>query len=489
MLLVTFLGTGRYEESVYEYCGNQVKTKFYSHALPQFFPEITHTKVLATNQAEQTHGTAYNNLWPYDSKPEFIRIASGQSVDELWSVFDKLVAEIPEGEEVVFDVTHGFRSLPLVATLAIAYLRSTRSVKLHAVVYGAFEARSADGITPTFDLTPMLKLLEWIDAVVRFENHLDGRPIQRLLADIQNAAYRAGHSQPPRLLKKLGDQLGQFTNALVIGRVREVIEAKPLLAGVLKDQNLSAETNEWAKPLGLLLESLDQFVEHFAASSEFEVDAQRRLARFYAEREMYALAVSVFREYLISRGCELSGLSQSEIVDLKKRAVVERTLAAHGLWKRGKLPEDQIPESWPDWVAKCDETGLVGELGQISEARNDVNHVGMRSNAQKSAKLIECIRSAVLDSVESQADESAPLVRIDLSELYQETGTAKLTELPVYEAAVRGRVSDGAKVVLTGAAPVWLYLKIGHALHGKATQLYYDSPVTGAMLVFDHSPH
>jgi len=48
---------------------------------------------------------------------------------------------------------------------------------------------------------------------------------------------------------------------------------------------------------------------------------------------------------------------------------------------------------------------------------------------------------------------------------------------------------EGNEVVLTGAAPVWLYLKIAHALHGKAKKLIYRSPVTGDVVIFDHSPY
>lgn len=43
-------------------------------------------------------------------------------------------------------------------------------------------------------------------------------------------------------------------------------------------------------------------------------------------------------------------------------------------------------------------------------------------------------------------------------------------------------------IQVTGRAPVWLYLKVAHALHGKARKLVYDSPVTGEIVIFDHSP-
>lgn len=77
---------------------------------------------------------------------------------------------------------------------------------------------------------------------------------------------------------------------------------------------------------------------------------------------------------------------------------------------------------------------------------------------------------------------------LDLSTLYAATGTAKLTDLPVYEKTVRELVPPGTDVTLTGPAPVWLYLRIAHLLHGIARSLHYDSPVTGPVLIFDHNP-
>lgn len=78
------------------------------------------------------------------------------------------------------------------------------------------------------------------------------------------------------------------------------------------------------------------------------------------------------------------------------------------------------------------------------------------------------------------------MVLIDLKELYGET--AKLSLLSEYlEKAVR-LAGEGNEVVLTGAAPVWLYLKVAHTLHGKARKLLYRSPVTGDVVIFDHDP-
>jgi hypothetical protein len=78
---------------------------------------------------------------------------------------------------------------------------------------------------------------------------------------------------------------------------------------------------------------------------------------------------------------------------------------------------------------------------------------------------------------------------LDLSTLYAATGTAKLADLPAYEARVRELVPPGADVTLTGPGPVWLYLRLAHMLHGRARVLTYESPVTGPVEIFNHNPH
>ena len=78
------------------------------------------------------------------------------------------------------------------------------------------------------------------------------------------------------------------------------------------------------------------------------------------------------------------------------------------------------------------------------------------------------------------------LVVIDLKEIYGEI--AKIAHLPQYIETALSLAGEGNEVVLTGQAPVWLYLAVAHALHGKAIKLIYSSPVTGELVIFDHNP-
>lgn len=77
-------------------------------------------------------------------------------------------------------------------------------------------------------------------------------------------------------------------------------------------------------------------------------------------------------------------------------------------------------------------------------------------------------------------------ITIDLKELYNDK--AKLAKLPKYIQKALNLAGEGNEITLTGQAPVWLYLAVAHALHGKVIKLTYSSPVTGDVVIFDHNP-
>ena len=76
---------------------------------------------------------------------------------------------------------------------------------------------------------------------------------------------------------------------------------------------------------------------------------------------------------------------------------------------------------------------------------------------------------------------------IDVQALYGGK-LAKLAGRDEYIKKAVEAAGEGNEVVLTESGPVWLYLLIAHALHGKARKLSYKSPATGEVVVFDHNP-
>jgi hypothetical protein len=82
--------------------------------------------------------------------------------------------------------------------------------------------------------------------------------------------------------------------------------------------------------------------------------------------------------------------------------------------------------------------------------------------------------------------DPAPVV-IDVEALYRAHGdTAQQRHLPDYERAALAQAGHAADVVLTGRGPVWLYLRLAHALHSVARRLDYRAPEAGDVPIFDH---
>lgn len=75
-------------------------------------------------------------------------------------------------------------------------------------------------------------------------------------------------------------------------------------------------------------------------------------------------------------------------------------------------------------------------------------------------------------------------ITIDVKKIYGEQ--AALSELAAYELKVLELAGEGNAVELTGPGPVWLYLRLAHVLHGRVTQLSYNIPGCGPVLVFSH---
>ena len=118
MIILTNLGTSEYEPATYQWgVREKRKAQLFAAALHFWYP-TARVKALVTEEAENKNGLLLLKSIP---DVERIPISKGQSDEENWELFDTIVEAVPEGEEVLFDVTHGFRSLPIVTLLALSF--------------------------------------------------------------------------------------------------------------------------------------------------------------------------------------------------------------------------------------------------------------------------------------------------------------------------------------------------------------------------------
>ncbi len=487
---ITFLGTGQYQTVTYTWEGrNAPATHLFPFAATELFTPERVVVCVTPQGKESTHfATLRAKL---GERLQDLDIPEGRSEKELWEIFDRVAGAVEEGETTILDITHAFRSIPMVVFAVAAYLRRAKNVKIERIVYGAFEAREPfrtppqpEDRAPVFDLTPLLDLLDWTSGVEALLKRGDaGRIAEKMIATHQ--ALRRSGGGTPKKLKKLGQKLQTVSQALYLNRPREVLRTAHELLPLLDEAKV--ELKEWAKPFAAIADQIRRDIKGLAFAepdmlTRENLEKQLYLVEYYVHKGLLVQAVTLAREWVVSYVLLCRG--RGDWLRLDDRKEVEDALGTAIARLRGENAEV------PDWFAKLSQeealTRLWNELGQL---RNDLAHCAMSTDArsaqaiEQDANTIPRKLQALIGSAPDAVLHGARVV-IDLSTFYE--GTARLEELPQYLDRAGALAGEGNEVVLTGQAPIWLYLAVAHALHGKARRLLYYSPVTGEVCIFDH---
>jgi CRISPR-associated DxTHG motif protein len=368
MKLITFLGITDYEEVEYRWHDLSKPTKFVQEALVHWLkPEAT--CVLLTEKARARHWNDLSQRLQGHTQIVEVDIPDGKSEEELWEIFEAISKAVQEGDEIVFDITHGFRSLPMIAMLTIAYLKQVKGVKVQHVVYGVYERDNP--MAPILDLTPFADLLDWLAAAKMFITTGDSSELGQLIQEIQNDAYRnreAYGENLPRALKNFGAALAEVSHDLLLTRVPNLPKSVSNL--IEKQKRASAEVLDWTPPLRLLL---DKIAAAYAPFQDDSLPTQAKLIRWYFKHNHIMQAMTLAREWVVSYHLHKEGRdwrSRKEREQMEKR--LGESLQQDSLWSK-------IAEIRND-LAHC---GFGRAEGQVLSAAS------IRQNAEEVVKQIE----------------------------------------------------------------------------------------------------
>jgi CRISPR-associated DxTHG motif protein len=369
MKLITVLGTRKYEPVTYRWNDHTYETSFVQEAFVHWLkPEVT--CVLLTEKARAGQWQDLHQKLQGHTHTVEIDIPDGKNEAELWEIFEAISDAVCEGDQIAFDITHGFRSLTVIALLTIAYLKQIKQVKVRYILYGAFDAKDEQG-TPVFDLTPFADLLDWLAAAKMFTATGDSSELGRLIQDVQDAAHRnkeAYGDSLPLALKNFGAALKEVSNDLLLARVPNL--PKSVINLIEKQKRASAEVSQWARPLTLLL---DKIATAYAPFQDDSLSTQAALIRWYFKHNHIMQAMTLAREWVVSYHLHKEGRdwrSRKEREQMEKR--LGESLQQDSLWSK------------------------------IAEIRNDLAHCGFgRAEGQVlSAKLIHQNAEEVVQQTE-----------------------------------------------------------------------------------------
>jgi len=395
MKIISFLGLSKYEETTYvsPIGSEKVTTPFFQEALVEFYhPETLYVLLTQTVETFIPRGASESNwealqkrLHGKVSLQPIKNIPERNSPEDVWSIFQQVTNCLQDGDSVIFDITHSFRSVPVVALIAVSYLRVVRKVKIEGLLYGAFEAKNKEtNETPTFDLLPIVSLLEWTTATDQFVKTGNGEALASLLHSSNSttenlAASIKGIAQGLQLLRPM-DVMRE--SALLPDRIKE---ATPIIS-------------QSVPPFESLLERVEKDYgkfglanpEEYTANSKFSLIRQLKMIEWYAEKGQTVQALSLAREWLPSLLCYHFELDP---LDKPNRDEIELLLAG-GTRKGYDGVPDRKSTYLDQWLeiskkTRTQLTNLWGGQSNLANLRNDVLHAGFRKNPKSAKKILD----------------------------------------------------------------------------------------------------
>ncbi len=327
-----------------------------------------------------------------------ISIPDGRSEAELWQIFAVMIEQLPIGCRIVLDVTHGFRSLPMVTLLAALYLRQSDRVIVEEILYGAWEARDPEtNKAPVFELTPFLDMANWMSAANVFLKTGHGGLIADLLKQTQRDAWQndAASIARPRQLATLASNLQFLSEALLMTRVDEISRTAGLVSNSLS--RAESELQDWALPFAPMLERLQLLTTSLQQPG---LKAQRELLHWYINHGHIVQCVTLAREWLVSLVQELLAVS-GDIAESRHlvEVILGRSLASKlkendGVEIVGAEAQVAVVESRFHRLPQQNE--IESAWSRLADLRNDVAHCGMR----KQPRSTQAIRKLLGETIE-----------------------------------------------------------------------------------------
>ncbi|MBI4766066.1 MAG: TIGR02221 family CRISPR-associated protein [Deltaproteobacteria bacterium] len=334
-----------------------------------------------------------------------VLIPEGKSEAEIWEIFQVLFDNLQTNDQIVFDITHSFRSIPMLAMVVLNYAKVMKGINILGIYYGAFEILGSlkeaekkpieDRRVPIFDLTPFDSLLDWSLAIDRFLGSGDAIPIYALAKKEVSPLLKKseGKDELAGDIKNLADTLKAFTQSLATCRCRDTARLSNQLRKLLKQ----CERNDLIKPLKPLLRKIDNRVSLFNGD-DFQQGIQA--AKWCLEHNLIQQGFTILEESLITHAITLAGFDPyiKVIREVAGQAmnIFSRNIS-EDRWKEPAVEHKEITNRFLEIFQF--EPEIPKRFLSIVDKRNDLNHGGCREEPLAASIFLQSL-GQLIDNVE-----------------------------------------------------------------------------------------
>lgn len=324
-----------------------------------------------------------------------VPIPDGKNEDEIWEIFNEIFACLNEGDELLFDITHAFRSIPMLAMVILNYAKVMKGISLIGIYYGAFEVLGSqyealaiplrERLVPIFDLTVFDVLLDWATAIDRFLGTGDAVPVCRLADKAVKPILKStrGSDNSAVAIRNMAVGLEKFSRAISTCRGREISNR----IAFLKKEIIKCENLDIIQPFRPIFERIQEQMDRFNGNA---IPDGIRAAGWCLDHNLIQQGYTILEETIISYFVLRIG-EDPEDLENKNREIATQAMHIYnkGLDKsKWKKPAKDYPAITKRFVAFYrSQHSLAKVFSDIAGFRNDLNHAGYKPNAMDAVKF------------------------------------------------------------------------------------------------------
>lgn len=431
-VFMTVVGTGRYQDCSYELNGEVGRDRFIQKALMNLLLNqgINFDKIICfmTEESRQLNWESYvrydregkvseegEGLLPFFERilpdavivPQMIPFATTE--EQILETFQIMYDVLEQEDEVTLDVTHGFRSMPMLFMPVLNYAKELKHVKTDAIYYGAFESKEEN--KPVINLNMYNNILAWSNAAHGFAEYGSSDEIFEMTDEMNRQAHRNKKDDHTyQQVKNVAGALKVFTNVIQASRGSGGVPAKKsgfvnyknsIMCAFqrVKEENSKLDRKTVFPPLNKLLDHAIQSIRGF--ENQDIVGTGIETVRWCIEKNMVQQGYTALEETIITYCCIALGYDGRYLEKEIRDKGVSRAITTFTV-KKGMLTGEQVEKCRQEILeSEKKETGvevfekavkkipleIVVLALRIKEGRNDINHFGMRPQPLPADKL------------------------------------------------------------------------------------------------------
>ncbi len=387
-VFLSFLGTGNYEKCFYTFENKKSKNvKFVQNAIVEICEENFDKKfILCTEKAKETNYTSLVKESEYNF--EVIDTSANMTETGIWEIFQQIYDILDENDEIVFDITHSFRFMPMLGITLLQMAKFLKNIKVKKVVYGAYEPiKFKDGITefPLVDLTSFSMLQDWILAGYTLVNTGRAEEIKKLAENdlIPILKESKGKNTEAVNLRKIADKIQDMTVNFRTNRGQKIITAHEMKE--INESIKEIENSNLLKPFKLLIENI------YLDTVKFEFENEENIIhgiQWCIDKDLIQQGMTMLQEGITTLVLKEIG-KEDKYMDINTRDIISYLLQSLNQ-KNGSETSDT--DKLKDELEVEEEKNLnIEKLEELSEILNESLEFNGEEVFQKETKKLKKI--------------------------------------------------------------------------------------------------